>query len=365
MKNLEFIVGLPETRIPTPALVVDVEIMERNITTMMDYLSKTKARLRPHTKTHKTPMIGHLLAHAGAIGHCCATVGEAEAMVYSGLHHIFIASEVVSEDKILRLAALAGYTDVMVAFDNLENLRALSDAAAGRGATIGVLVDVDVGMGRCGVRSVEDALPLAQAAQSAKGIAFRGVFGYEGHAVMIHNRQERTEVCRAANARLVQAADGIKALGIPVEIVTAAGTGTYDIAAESPGITEIEAGSFIFMDSTYSQIDIPFQQSLTVVSTIISRPDEKTAILDVGMKGISVERAAPSVKDYPGIEIEKLSEAHAKAIVSEAGSKSKPGDRLHLIPSHCCTTVNLYDQMFVLRGGIVEAVWPITARGPY
>ncbi len=360
-----YLIGVPENQIPTPALIVDVEVMEKNIEAMMNHLATTSASLRPHSKTYKSPTIGHILRRAGAIGQCCATVGEAETMVYSGLDDIFIASEVVGAAKIRRVVSLARYADVMVAIDSTENLDELSAAAVGGGVTLGVLVDVDVGMGRCGVRSVEQAVRLAEEAHRARGVALRGLFGYEGHAVMILDREKRNETGHAANALLMQAVKAVEDRGIPVEIVTAAGTGTFDIASRHPGITEIEAGSFVFMDTTYSRLDIPFQQALSVLSTVLSRPTDEIVILDVGMKGISAERSCPVARENGALEIQRLSEAHAAGKLLNGDFDPKPGDKLHLVPSHCCTTVNLYDEMVVVRNGMVDAVWPTLARGPY
>ncbi len=360
------LIGLSVEELPTPVLVLDIAIMENNIQVMMDFLAKCKTNLRPHTKTHKCPMIAHLLMKAGAIGQCCATVGEAETMVYSGVDHIFIASEITTTDKIRRTVSLARYADILVAIDDRQNLQMLSKAAEQSGVSLGVLVDVDVGMGRCGVRNLEDGVELARQANASKNIAFRGVFGYEGHAVFIEDRAERTRVTQAANTLLVDVAQAVEGIGIPVEIVTGAGTGTYDIAAEFPGITEIEAGSFLFMDKTYEKLDLPFSQSLTVLATILSRPEEDVVILDVGIKGLSVERTLPSVMENIDLEIVKLSEAHAKGVIKSFGfDDPKPGDKIRLVPSHCCTTVNLYNEIVVTRHGIVEAVWPISARGPY
>ena len=360
-----YLVGAPEDQIPTPALIVDVAVMEENIKTMMDHLATTDAHLRPHSKTYKSPMIAHMLMRAGAIGQCCATVGEAEVMVYSGLDSIFLASEVVGGAKIRRLVNLARYADIMVAVDDAGNLADLSAAAVGADVTLGVLVDVDVGMGRCGVRTVEAAVELSKAVHQAPGIAMRGLFGYEGHTVMIVDRQKREEEAKKSNAFLMEAVTAVRDQGIPVEIVTAAGTGTFDIASSYPGITEIEAGSFVFMDTTYSQLDIPFKQAISVLSTVLSRPTDDDVVFDVGMKGISVERSTPIVSDTSALEILKLSEAHAGGKIVGSGYDPKPGDKLHLIPSHCCTTVNLYDEMVVLRNGLVEAAWPVAARGPY
>ncbi len=357
------LVGESLEALSTPALVVDLTVMEQNIGAMMSYLATTSCSIRPHTKTHKTPAIGQMQMKSGAIGLCCATVSEAEAMVAGGLDHIFLASEVVSADKIRRLIELTRQKEIIVAVDSETNLKNLSEAARGERNKLGVVIDVDVGMGRCGVQSIEQAVELARKAHGSEGIAFRGVFGYEGHAVGIQDREERTNVGRKANAYLVETADALRGAGIPVEIVTAAGTGTFDIAAEFAGITELEAGSYIFMDSSYGKLDLPFKQSLTVMVTTLSRPTEDRVVFDVGMKGISVERQMPLVLNHSGIVIQKLSEAHAIGTIEDSSVQARLGEVFHLVPSHCCTTVNLYDEIVAVRDGRVEDVWPISGRG--
>jgi D-serine deaminase-like pyridoxal phosphate-dependent protein len=359
------LIGLSKDAIPTPALVLDADIFESNIRSMMSWLAGTSVSLRPHAKTHKTPMIGHLQMRSGAIGLCCATVAEAEAMVHAGLDHILITSQVVGQDKIRRVAALARYADVMVAVDDVDNIRQLSEAAAALGVTLGIILEIDVGMGRCGARNVADAVKLAGATTRSKGLAFKGVMGYEGHVVFIEDRTERSAQGGSANAGLVQTAEAIRQAGIPVEIVSAAGTGTFDIAGAFKGITELQCGSYIFMDLTYAKLDLPFEYALTVLSTVISRPVPETAVLDCGLKSISVEREPPRALDCPGLEILKLSEEHAKGHVQPDSTAAalRSGDRVHLIPSHCCSTVNLHDCIYVVRRGLVEAVWTVAARG--
>jgi D-serine deaminase-like pyridoxal phosphate-dependent protein len=361
--NGQSMIGMPVKQIPTPALVLDIEIMMRNMETMANYLSRVKTHLRPHAKSHKTPAIGHMQMRAGAIGLCCATVGEAEVMVYSGVSDVLIANEVVDALSLRRAVNLARQAHVMMLVDDRENVRNLAAVARQYGVKVDVLVDLDVGMGRCGARSMEQLVDLAREVNAAQGLQLKGVFGYEGHVQFIPDREERTLKGQAANNMLVKAAKELAGLGMNIEIVSGAGTGTYDIAAEYPEITEIQAGSYIFMDGTYQKLGLPFDQSLTVLATVVSRPTDDVAVFDVGLKGISPERFNPSVQGCVGgvIEVRKLSEEHSVAALSGAVDP-RPGDKMHFIPSHCCTTVNLYDSMFVSRNGVVEAIWPILAR---
>lgn len=359
------LIGLSQDLIPTPALVVDAILLEKNIQTMKDFLENSGVAIRPHSKTHKSPMIAHMQMDAGAIGICCATIGEAEAMAYSGLKHILITSQIVGIEKVRRLVNLGRRTEIIVAVDNLENLEQIIQESQKIGVTIGVMIEIDVGMDRCGTRSLEQTILLAQLAYVSPSIVFKGVFGYEGHAVFIEDRGKRTDTGQAGNSYLVEVAEKIRKKGIPVEIVSAAGTGTYDIAGVFAGITEIQAGSYLFMDGTYEKLGLPFVQSLTVLSTVISRPTPEIFVLDVGMKGISIERALPKVQYHNNLEIVKLSEAHAKGFGTSGSINLQAGEKVHLIPSHCCTTVSMYDEIYVVRNGLVEAIWPVTGRGPY
>lgn len=359
----QYLIGLPVDQIPTPAVVVDIAIMTRNMETMANYLAGVRTQLRPHAKTHKTPAIGHMQMRAGAVGLCCATVGEAEVMVYSGIPNVLLATEVVDAVSLRRVVNLARQARVMMVVDDRENARNISSVAQQYGVTMDVLVDLDVGQGRCGARSMEQLADLALEVDRAKGLRLKGVFGYEGHVQFIPDRQERTQKGEAANAMLVNAAKELAGMGLNIEIVSGAGTGTYDIAAEYDGITEIQAGSYIFMDGTYQKLGLPFDQSLTVLATVVSRPADDVAVFDVGLKGISPERFNPSVQGCSGevINVKNLSEEHSVAILS-GGIDPRPGEKMHFVPSHCCSTVNLYDSMFVARNGIIEAIWPIAAR---
>ncbi|MCR4401572.1 MAG: DSD1 family PLP-dependent enzyme [Firmicutes bacterium] len=356
-------VGVHKSEIDTPALVVDLDAMERNIRRMGDYFANRPAKLRPHVKTHKCSIIAHKQIDAGARGVTCAKLGEAEVMVASGIRDILIANQIVGKEKIARLASLARHASVIVAADNASNLQDLSDAALAFGSEIGVVVEVDVGMGRCGTRSVDETVSLARLSESLKGIRFRGLMGYEGHCVFIQDRQERVEKCHLANSMLVEAAEAVRRGGVDVEIVSGGGTGTYDITGDYPGITEVEAGSYVFMDARYIGVIEGFEPALTLMATVISRPTKDIAIIDAGLKAVTNEFGMPVVKGVRGAEVVKLSEEHGKIHLSEDARDLKPGDKVELIPSHGCTTINLHDFYFGVRGDRLETVWSIAARG--
>ncbi len=356
-------IGIHKSEIDTPALVIDLDAMESNIRRMADYFVTRSATLRPHSKTHKCPIIAHKQIEAGARGITCAKLGEAEVMVESGIRDILIANQIIGKEKIMRLAALARHADMIVAVDAASNLRDLSEAAQVFGSEIGVVVDVDVGMGRCGTRSVDETVALALLSVSLKNIRFRGVMGYEGHCVFIQDKQERTAKCHLANAILVEAADAVRRAGIEVEIVSGGGTGTYDIAGEYPGITEIEAGSYVFSDARYNGIVDGFKPALSVLATVVSRPERDIVITDAGLKTMTSEFGMPVLKGIQGAELIKLSEEHGKIHLDRDIPDLKTGDKVEILPSHGCTTINLHDFYFGLRGDRLETVWNIAARG--
>jgi D-serine deaminase-like pyridoxal phosphate-dependent protein len=356
------LIGLEINQIPTPALLVDIDALLRNIEQMRRDMANARTNVRPHGKTHKAPAIAHLQIEAGAIGLCCATIGEAEVMASAGINNILVANEMVSEVAIRRTVNLARHTKIILPVDDVKNIQELSAAAQQYGTKLDILVDLDVGMGRCGARTIEQAVELAKAVRKCPSLRLRGLFGYEGHVQFIPDREERTKKGQAANQFLADSAKMLCGLGFNMEIVSGAGTGTYDIAGKFPGITEIEPGSYVFMDATYNKLGLPFEQALTVFTTVVSRPTDDVVVLDAGLKGISPERFNPLVRGCESsVEIKKLAEEHAIGTI-KSGVDPRPGDKMHLIPSHCCSTVNLYDQMYVTRKGVIEAIWPIAAR---
>ena len=349
--------------IETPALLIDIDKMERNIKTMADFFDGRPADLRPHTKTHKCPVLAHKQLRAGAIGITCAKLGEAEVMAQAGIYDILIANQIVGKSKIARLANLARHFDIMVAVESSDNAADLSSAAQAAGATLRVLIEVDVGMHRCGVKSVEEALSLAQIILSNPGLKFEGIMGYEGHMVMVPDLEDRKKGCIDSMQVLISVKEILEKSGIEVGIVSAGGTGTYNIAGTYPGITEIQGGSYIVMDAKYHSVLQDFERALTLLTTVTSRPDKETAILDAGMKAMTFEFGMPELTGLPGAGISFLSEEHGHLYLEDADPSV--GDKVELIPSHCCTTINLHDRYYAVRGDRVEAVWPISGRGKF
>jgi D-serine deaminase-like pyridoxal phosphate-dependent protein len=348
----------------TPALLLDLDALERNIQRMAAFFDTRPSALRPHCKTHKCVRIAHLQMAAGAIGIACAKVGEAEVMVNGGIGNVLIANQVVGRQKIERLVDLARRASITVAVDHPDNVRALSEAATIAGVKLGVVVEVNVGMNRCGVSPGEEAVALAKFVTQCSGLEFRGVMGYEGHAVLLPTAAERREAAMAAMHLLIDTVNLIQKHGMAVEIVSAGGTGTYEFSGTYPGVTEIQAGSYATMDGRYASIGIDFEQAVSLLCTVISRPRRDMLVIDAGLKAITTEFGLPAVRDVPGAAILKLSEEHGRVHLSDPSRVLlAPGDKIELIPSHGCTTINLHDHYVAYRGEYVEAIWPIEARG--
>jgi D-serine deaminase-like pyridoxal phosphate-dependent protein len=353
----------PLDEIDTPALLVDLPALDRNIGRMAAFFQGRAARLRPHAKTHKTPRIAERQMAAGAAGITCAKLDEAEVMLRAGIPSVLVANQIVGPLKTARLARLSRLGELIVAVDSLANAREIDEAAGREGVAVNVIIEVDVGMGRSGSRSVEQTLELAGLVERLPCLRFRGLMGYEGHAVFVADKDERARLAREANALLVSHADRLRDAGLAVEIVSAGGSGTYDTAGLHPGVTEVQAGSYATMDATYRRILPEFECAVTVLATVISRPAADTVVLDCGMKSITRDFTLPEVRDGDGgAEVVRLSEEHTVLRLA-SGRAPAVGMRVELIPGHGCTTFNLHDVIHAVRDGVVVEVWPVAARG--
>ncbi len=350
--------------IPTPALVVDVDAMERNIRRMAEFFAESACKLRPHFKAHKTPAIARRQLAAGSCtGLTCATVGEAEIVVAEQLtDDILIANQVVGPGKAARVAKLAARAELKVAVDSQAGLEDLAQAARAEGTEVGVVVDVNVGLPRCGIGPGHPTLELAKQVDATEGVRLHGLMGYEGHVVGIEDREEREARAAKAMGRLLGTAKMLRADGLPCEIVSAGGTGTYDITGRMDGITEIQAGSYVLMDTAYAKLDIPFELAFSVLGTVLSRPRPELCAADNGHKACSMDHGNPAVKGIEGASVLFLSDEHA-SITLPADSAVAVGDRIELWPSHIDPTINLHDVLYAVDGVEVVEVWPVTARG--
>jgi D-serine deaminase-like pyridoxal phosphate-dependent protein len=358
-------IGRPRDAPATPALLLDLPRVRRNVAEMARRMEALPASLRPHAKIHKSPILARLQLEAGAIGITTATIWEASAMMDSGLDEILIANQVVGPEKAAELARLAGLGHVVSAVDSAGNADELSAAGRAAGTEIGVIVEIDVGLHRSGVRSAADAVELGRRIEGLPGLRLEGLLGYEGHCMLEPDRAIRIEKARAANDLLVAAADEFARHGLPTTIVAAGGLGTWDITGANPRITEIHAGSYIFTDTFHRELVPGFELALTVLGTVISRSGD-TAILDVGRKSIGIDRKLPEVVGGHGdVKFEHgehfIHEEHM-ALTLAAGSPLEVGDRVELMPGYGPTTVNLYDSYYVVEDDRITDVWPVLAR---
>jgi D-serine deaminase-like pyridoxal phosphate-dependent protein len=356
--------GISILEIDTPALLLDLDAFERNLSIMARFFADRPTSLRPHAKTHKCPQVALRQLEAGAIGITCAKVGEAEVMAEAGVQDILIANEVVGGLKIDRLTDLAGRCEMMVAVDDIANVQELSLACQAKQVTLRVLVEVDIGMHRCGVQPGADALHLAQQVADAPRLQLAGLMGYEGHLVQIADPQERFTRVREALVPLQETRELLETNGLPVQIVSGGGTGTYDVSGAHPPMTEIEAGSYVYMDSTYLKIRPEFEPSLTVLTSVISRPVPERIVTDAGRKAIAFDFGYPQPFDTPGVQTRSLSEEHGVLETADPDAVPlRPGDKIRVLPSHCCTTVNLHDTLYVVQNDTLVDLWSIAARG--
>jgi 3-hydroxy-D-aspartate aldolase len=358
--------------IDTPALIVDLDAFDANLNAMAAFAKAAGVRLRPHAKTHKCPTIALMQIAAGAVGQCCQKVGEAEALIDGGVRDVLVTNEIVDARKLARLAHLATRATVGLCFDNADAVAAASRAARAVGVELGALVEIEIGMQRCGIGPGQPAADLARRIADAPGLSFRGVQAYHGAAQHLHGSAARERAISAA-------ADGVRATlaalqkaGLPCELVTGAGTGTYRLEAASGLWNELQVGSYLFMDTEYARIEgddagggryRDFAHSLFVLSTVMSVPAPGRAIVDAGLKSYSAEKGPPWVHDRAGIQVTAISDEHARLELSTAARPLRLGEKLRLIPGHCDPTINLHDCYVAVRGGRVEALWPITARG--
>jgi D-serine deaminase-like pyridoxal phosphate-dependent protein len=359
-------VGTPVAAIDTPALVVDLDAYERNLDRMAASIAGQPVRLRPHAKTHKCPVVAHHQVARGAVGVCCQKVSEAEAMVHGGVRSVLVSNEVVGAAKLTRLAALARTADVAVCADDAGNVRDLDAAARAYGVRLTVLVEINVGANRCGVEPGEPALALARQIAAAPSLRFGGLQAYQGRAQHIYDFAKRREAIDAAIARVRETVELLGRHGLACERVTGAGTGSYRFEAQSGVYTELQAGSYAFMDADYKRVEgFPgeFENALFVLATVMSRPTADRAVVDAGLKAFSVDAGMPAVRDHPDMEVQRAADEHGVILLRDPSVELAVGDRLWLIPGHCDPTINLYDWYVALRGDRVEALWAITARG--
>ncbi len=342
----------------TPALLVDLNAMENNLHRMAAFFRDKEAKLRPHFKNHKVPLLAWKQLEAGAIGITCATLREAEILVNHGVRSILLANEIAGESRINLLADLSRHADVIAAVDDERVVADMAWVSRNRGTPLNVVVDINVGLNRCGVDPGEAARQLAKAI-AASGLRLRGVMGYEGHLQAQPPSEARDAAVRVVAKSLVESKALIEALGIGAEIVSCSGTGTYAVSGVYPGVTEIQAGSYLLMDNIYVQRGSTFTPSLTVLATVVSRTEPGRAVLDCGVKAISGERGLPTVKGLEGVELTALHAVHAPLTIHKPDVCLEVGQKVELSVHYSDATVNLHDRLYGIRNGEVEEIFRI------
>ncbi len=357
-------VGMEKGELDTPALLLDMDRLERNIEKMAARCRACDVAWRPHTKGSKTPAIAHKLIAAGAIGITCAKLGEAEVMAAAGIRDILIANQVVGKGKTARLANLQRQADVMVAVDDSYHIEEISGAAQAAGVNVRVLVELNIGMERCGTAPGEPALELARKAEAAPGIIFAGIMGYEGHTVLMPDEEKEPEVAKAIGL-LTETAELIRASGLEVSIVSAGGTGTLSYTPTYPCITEVQAGGGILACVLCEELMLAkgFEHALTILTTVVSRPAPDRGYVDAGRKASNNEYCLPRVVGRGGITFTNLAAEHGYLALEGAGTSLSVGEKIEFIPGYSDLTVFLYNTLHGVRNGRVEAVWEIQGRG--
>lgn len=362
------IVGMPLAAVDTPALILDLDAFERNVARMADALRGTPLRLRPHAKSHKCAEIALRQMAAGAVGVCCQKVSEAEALVAGGVTNVLISNEVVGAGKLDRLAVLARTAKIAVCVDAAENVAQLDAAAARAGVRLDVLVEINVGGNRCGAEAGAPALALARAIAASHNLRFAGLQAYHGSVQHVRRVADRRDAISGAVERARSTRELIEQSGISCETVTGAGTGSFPLELASGAYDELQPGSYIFMDADYNRNEFdaawpPFEQSLFVWTTVMSRPAATQAVVDAGLKASAFDSGMPQVWQRPGLEYINVSDEHGVLAIAPGAQAPALGDKLLLVPGHCDPTVNLYDWFVCVRRGVVEALWPVSARG--
>lgn len=355
----EHLIGRHKSEIDTPALLLYIDVAEANIRRMAEFFRHRPCQLRPHMKTHKLPLLAHKQLEAGAIGITCAKLAEARTFQEAGVRSILIANQVVGETKIRALVRLLRDGEVIVCVDDIDNARQLSAAAAEIGVTAPVLVEVNVGLNRCGVAPGHPALELVRKLSALENLAFRGLMGYEG-GLFLKDREEKARRCGESNRLLVDTRRLIEKEGFAVEIASAGGSNTYDLTGLYPGITDVQVGSYVTMDDHSREFGLDFGQAVTVLSTVISRPEPGRAVFDAGKKSLSTDEGLPVCLEQ-GLEVFRLNEEHGHLTIE--GRTLRTGDKIEIVPRHGCTTIPLFDRYFLIRNDRVESVAQMRARG--
>lgn len=351
--------GMDSKHLQTPALILDMDVFEKNMAAMNALLVSTRLKLRPHYKSSKCTAIAHMQIEAGAIGLCCAKLSEAEDLADAGIEDILIANQVTDRAKVNRVARLAQCCRLTVCVDSAQNIADLAAAAAYQGSTVHCLVEYEIGMRRCGVETKEEVYALARQIADSPGLVFDGIQAYAGHLSHEIDYRIRQEESIKIEIRLRELLDYLQFKGLPAREVSGVSTGTVEFRQHDTVYTEIQAGSYIFMDAAYNLLNLPFENSLFVLSTVMSA-NQYIVVADAGRKSVSIDQQMPVFRESPHAQL-RISEEHSAALAAEC--PAAVGDKVHIIPGHCCTTVNLHDWLYLTRQGKVIDKVPVISRG--
>ena len=357
-------IGMRLDEVDTPALMLDLDAFEGNLRRLNEAIAGRKIRVRTHAKTHKCPEIARRQVAAGAVGVCCQKVSEAEALVDGGIADVLISNEIVGASKLARLPALSTRARIGLCVDDASNLRAIGAT----GASLDVYVEIDVGARRCGVAPGEPALALAREVGAFPNLRFAGLQAYHGSAQHVRTMADRRARIDSAAAAALATRKIIEGAGIACPIVTGGGSGTFMFEIESGAYDEIQPGSYVFMDADYAKNEwadpLPrFEHALFVLATVMSRPARERVVVDAGLKASSIDSGMPQVWQREGLAFTRASDEHGVIEVAAHAAAPALGEKLLLVPGHCDPTVNLHDWFVCVRGGRVEALWPIAGRG--
>ena len=349
--------------IATPAVLIDTDVLDRNLARMAAFCEDAGVSLRPHFKSHRLEEICRRQKLAGCRGITCAKLSEAEVLLEKGIDHVLIANEVVGRPKLERLAKLARRHKVTVGVDNLEVARELGAIAREIKATVGVLIEVNIGLDRCGVAPGRPTVELADRCSDIKGLSFRGLMGYEGHAVRLPPA-EKEQVIKESIGKLLETAERCGDAGLPVKTISCGGTGTYSITGRIPGVTELQCGTYALMDLLFhDEAGAEFDFACTVLGTVISRPAEDRAIVDTGRKALHPSFGMARPADLDGAELTAIHSEHGILRLSGEARRLRVGDPVRFIPSYLEGTINLYDRVHAITDGELVGEWPVTGRG--
>lgn len=358
-------IGRHKQDMDTPILCIDLDVMHSNMEKMSDFIQSRGKEWRPHQKCHKTPAIAWKQIEFGAIGVTCAKVSEAEVMAAGGIQDILIANMIVGKPKCERVAALCNHADPIIAMDHYAQAEPLAAECRAKGVSCRAILEVDIGLNRVGCRPGKDALELAQGIERLEGLDFVGIMGYEGHLLCVEDPAEKREQIESAMGVLRQTRDTLLNENLNCSIVSAGGTGSYQITSDSEGITELQAGGGIFADPVY-QLQMGVEglgYSLTVLATVVSRPALDRAVLDSGRKTLYPDAEQLMVKGHPGATVTAVSAEHCQLDLEGDSKNLKIGDKVEIIVGYADFTTVMHDNFYGFRNEQLEVIWPILGRG--